>query len=50
MPNILEQRHSKDSEDEHDEEEKETNVEKGGHRHNKGEEQGTDSLSSLDQT
>ena len=48
--NISEQRHSKDGEDEHDQEEKEADVEEGWHRHDEGEEQGSDPLRPLDQT
>ena len=47
---VLEQADAKDGKDEHDEEEEETDVHEGGQGHHQGEEQGPDSLCSLDQS
>ena len=47
---VLEQANAKDSKDEHDEEEKETDVHEGGERHDQGEEQGPDSFCTFDQS
>ena len=46
--NILEQGHAEHSKDEHDEKEKEADVEEGRHRHDEREEKGSDTFSSLD--
>ena len=47
---VLEQADAKDGKDEHDEEEEETDVHEGRQGHHQGEEQGPDSLRSLDQS
>ena len=47
---ILEETHSEDSEDEHYEEEKKTNIEKSWERHDQGEEESSDTLGALDKT
>jgi len=47
---ILEERHAKDGEDEHDKEEEKADVEEGGHGHHQGEEEGSNPLGTLDET
>ena len=47
---VLEQADAKDGEDEHDKEEKETDVHEGGERHDQREEKGPDSLRTFDQS
>ena len=47
---ILEERHSKDGKDEHDEKEQETDVDEGGEGHDQRKEQGSNPLRALDET
>ena len=47
--NVLEEAHAEDSEDEHDEEQKQADVEQGRHGHDEGEEERPDALGTLDQ-
>ena len=47
--NVLEEAHAEDSEDEHDEEEKQADIEEGRHGHDEGEEERPDALGTLDQ-
>jgi hypothetical protein len=46
---ILEQGHAKDTEDKHDEEKEETNVEQCWEGHHQGKQQSSDSLGTFDQ-
>ena len=48
--NIFEHGHAEDCEDEHDEEEEEADVEEGRHGHDEREQEGSDTLRSLDQS
>ena len=47
---IFEKTHSEDGQDEHDQEEKKTNVEKSWQRHDQGEQESSDSLRTFDKT
>ena len=46
---VFEETHAEDGEDEHDEEEEEADVEQGRHGHDQREQEGPDTLRSLDQ-
>jgi hypothetical protein len=45
--NVLEEAHPEDSKNEHDEEEKQADVEEGWHGHDEGEEEGADAFGTL---
>ena len=47
---VLEEGHSEDGKDEHDEEQEEADVDEGGKRHHEGKEQRPDALRALDET